>query len=242
MGCGVSRLDGNSMVLPAKLRPLFLYRLETRRHTGALKDSISTPSKKELLLHDHDRDEDEKSSSSDKNATCNNKIAPSSPKDSLEFQDRNGKGPGKPEKEAYDKHDDKNAKENDEKEVEDVLTDGEIDGGDDKVDDDDERRKIGHDDDDDDGVFPGSPSFRVYFKDDGQGKHNDIGHNDDAFKNTISSDDAESSKESCEKKKVMKAGRKKKSFRKVLPKGGQAAVKNLFHYKSCYTSSQKTLN
>ncbi|KAI3463588.1 hypothetical protein Pfo_020251 [Paulownia fortunei] len=262
MGCGVSRLDGNGIVLPPKLRPVFLYRLEEikmRRHTRPLKDSSSTPSKKELLLHD-DRDEDDNASTSYKNAY---KIMPLSPQDSVsqvkKFEDQKGKEPGKQSKEeasgkneerddrkheaVKDRSSRENGGKNDEKEskigdvkskeeaeIEGTLTDADNDN-DDKEDED--ERMIGHDDV---GAFPGSPSFRVYFTDNVEDKHNDIGKND-AFKNTISSfDDTESSKESSENKKV-KRGRKKKSFRRVLPKGGQAAVKNLLSVTSCYAKS-----
>ncbi|XP_073291402.1 uncharacterized protein [Primulina huaijiensis] len=61
MGCGVSKIDtsgGGATTLPVKLRPVFLRRLEeikNRRHSQPLKDS--TPSKKELLLHDVDEED-----------------------------------------------------------------------------------------------------------------------------------------------------------------------------------------
>lgn len=59
MGCGVSKIDtSGATTLPAKLRPIFLRRLEEikkRRHAQPLKDS--TPSKKELLLHDRDEED-----------------------------------------------------------------------------------------------------------------------------------------------------------------------------------------
>ncbi|KAL3617584.1 hypothetical protein CASFOL_037905 [Castilleja foliolosa] len=200
MGCGVSRLDGgNGMLFPAKLRPIFLYRLEeikTRRH--------ARPLKKELLLHDHD--DDDKSTSSDKNAPNENMQALYPSEKHEEENGLNCKSNGK-EKVIKGKDDDEGS------------STGEETDGDDRSDD---GRMIGCDDD---GAFRGSPSFRVYFKDDGEEKHNGfIGQENDA----ISSDEAKSSKESLENKKVKKITRKKSSKKRV---------KNLLNYKSCYNKT-----
>ncbi|KAL7114484.1 hypothetical protein ACP275_04G123800 [Erythranthe tilingii] len=251
MGCGVSRpFDGNGLVLPAKLRPIFVHRLEEikmRRHTGQyppLKDTASTPSKKELLLHDlHELEDEHKSAPS----SSNTKSA-SHPHSHHHVIHGKKNLAGKEEATAAinsDKHknvnddDDENDKKKEKgnvaitdgvkgKDDEDVLTDTDDDDDDDEDDDEDDERRIGR------GDFPGSPSFRGYIKEDGGDKKIDIGKKN-AIKDTIPKDDTVLSKESSENKKV-KRGKKKKSFRRrVLPKGGQAAVKNLFNAATCYT-------
>lgn len=182
MGCGGSRLDSNGMVLPPRLRPIFLHRLEEikmRKHTRPLKDSSSTTSKKELLLHE--RDEDENSSSSHKNAFHSMPLM--SPKNNVipgrKYEDQKGKEYRKPKEEVSIKNEQKDdrkhedLKTKEESEFEDALTDAYNDDEDDDDDKEDEDgRMIGHEYD---GAFPGSPSFRVYFKDDGEDKHNDLG-------------------------------------------------------------------
>jgi len=80
---------------------------------------------------------------------------------------------------------------------------------------------------------PGSPSFRVYIKDDGKDDNNYV--TNDSLEDADSS--KESNDESLSNKKIVKKGRKVRSFKKVLPKGGQIAVKNLLNVKSCYNSS-----
>ncbi|GER54200.1 inorganic pyrophosphatase [Striga asiatica] len=83
-------------------------------------------------------------------------------------------------------------------------------------------------------AFPGSPSFRVYFKDNGEDhKH---GHENEALKNEVLGNGAETPKEFAESNKVKITSDKKKSSKKVLPKGRQSIVKNLFNYKSCYNT------
>ncbi|XP_073017231.1 uncharacterized protein [Primulina eburnea] len=247
MGCGVSRIDANGLSIPVKLRPLFLSRLEEiskSRHGRPLKDS--TPSKKELLFHEKDDDDYDHVL----------KSTPSSPKDTvpdgtkiiedtkrIEQENEGGvitslgkrddnehevsrksstKGNCKDDlKESMVEH--MEAKEKDR--LDNMLTDTENDDDDD----DHIERMIGHETDDD--AFPGSPSFRVYFNDNEEDDHHDIG-NHDALKDTTSNVDTSSPMESSEKQKV-KRGKKRRSFK--LPKGGQ--VKNLLNVKSCYMPS-----
>ncbi|KAL6559599.1 hypothetical protein OROGR_004716 [Orobanche gracilis] len=243
MGCNISRLDSHGPSFPARLRPLLLQRFEeikNRRHAGrALKDP--TPSKKELLL-DKDIVEDE-------NNASQHLISPNSSKMIKAYSVDEGEGFVGELKEEFSNNNnesigivkkvcDRNghdAKENhvvkdggligmdknemEESTVEDFFTDA----GEDEEDDDDDvnGRTIGHEDEK---AFPGSPSFRVYFEDNSEADgHIDIGKKD-AFKTTVSSESSVSSKESSKK------GKKRRSFRKVLPK-------NLLSVKSCYTPS-----
>ncbi|KAK6148033.1 hypothetical protein DH2020_018945 [Rehmannia glutinosa] len=184
MGCNVSRLDANGATLPARLRPLFLQRLEeikARRHAGrpGLKDP--TPSKKELLCHIDQED--------------NNPSQHLVIEDSVKKPEQTTKGTdvrvGELRENEIGKNDDvkRNLVKNEMKEspiddpkakIEDSFTDADEDEVDD---DDDDERMIGYEDDD---AFPGSPSFRVYFKDNPVDCHNDTGKIE-----TISSDDGE---------------------------------------------------
>ncbi|KAL6584319.1 hypothetical protein OROMI_003608 [Orobanche minor] len=249
MGCNISRLDSHGPSFPARLRPLLLQRFEeikARRHAGrALKDP--TPSKKELLL-DKDINEEENNASQHHISPNSSKMIKAYSIDEgeefagelkEEFSNKNNESIGIVKKvgDRYG-HDvkenhvvkdggligmDKNEME--ESPVEDFFTDA----GEDEEDDDDDDvngRTIGHEDDE---AFPGSPSFRVYFKDNSEADgHIDIG-NKDAFKTTVSSESSVSSKESFVEK-VNKKGKKRRSFRKVLPR-------NLLSVKSCYTPS-----
>ncbi|XP_011083459.1 uncharacterized protein LOC105165987 [Sesamum indicum] len=157
-----------------------------RRHTRPHKVTISTPSKKELLWH-------EDGSSTYKSAP---KIVTFSPR---------GEGEG----EGEDKHkDDKKHKDVRNVDIREKGRNGhkvsksEISSVDDGEEDDyDDERMIGH--------APSSPSFRVYFKDDEEDKHNDIGRHD-AFNSAISVGGAVSSEESAENKS--QRGTKEKSF------------------------------
>ncbi|KAI3455081.1 hypothetical protein Pfo_011744 [Paulownia fortunei] len=259
MGCNVSRLDANGVTLPARLRPLFLQRLEeikARRRAGRpLKGS--TPSKKELLSQD--KNEEDNASHHHHSSNPSKSIAYSLEGSIEKPEQPKGKEPLELKEEAPNKeigvaktignNDDMKHKvvkegsprgkgENDTdakaKIDQDAFTDADEDEEDDDDDDDDERM-IGYEDDE---AFPGSPSFRVYFEDNGEDSHNDIGKIG-ALKETVPSDVGVPSKESSVEKKV-KRGRKRRSFRKVLPKGGQAAVKNLLKVKSCYTSSHSS--
>ncbi|KAL3818531.1 hypothetical protein ACJIZ3_004436 [Penstemon smallii] len=244
MGCGVSRLDANGVAIPARLRPIFLQRLEEiklRRHNRHL-NADSTPSKKELLLHA--MDDDDNASHHHQHSPHASKSVPSTPKI----------GDKKSKTEIYAKengiHDVANINNNNTDDQKHVVApkesnpigkgkndpkESEIEGAKAKEanadDDDGNERMIGHEDDD---AFPGSPSFRVYFKDNGEEKNG----KSDAFKDAVSSDDGISPKKSSvdkEEKRSAGSSRKKRSFRKVLPKGGQ--VKNLLNVKSCYTPS-----
>ncbi|KAK4410745.1 Pyruvate dehydrogenase E1 component subunit beta, mitochondrial [Sesamum angolense] len=176
MGCTGSRLDGDGMVMPPpKGRPLFLHRLDElkmRRHTRPHKVTISMPSKKELLWHDKDDD----GSSTYKSAP---KIMPFSPRDE-------GAGEGKNKHMDDKKHKDvRNVDVREKGRNGHKVSKSEISSvGDGEEDDYDDERMIGH--------APSSPSFRVYFKDDGEDKLNDIGRHD-AFNSAISVGGAESS-------------------------------------------------
>ncbi|KAG8379477.1 hypothetical protein BUALT_Bualt07G0092600 [Buddleja alternifolia] len=203
-------LDGHAITLPPRLRPLFLQRLneiKARRHgVGPLKDT--TPSKKELL---HDKDEDDNVSSHNPSPNVSKRMLVYSEEANVKetevsnthevVKEERSRGNGehdmkestievakaKIKHEGGNGEDDKkergigDAKEN----IENIFTEDE-----DEDEDEDDERMIGHEDDE---SFPGSPSFRVYFKDDGEDGHNDIGKNV-AFKETASSDDGLSSK------------------------------------------------
>ena len=122
----------------------------------------------------------------------------------------------------------------DESEFEDALSDAYEDDDEDK----DRMRMIGHEHDD--GAFPGSPTFR-YFCGDGDGDRN----GDDLGKiyaiSSDNDDDTASPKENCnDENKRVKRGKKIKSIKKVLPKGGQAAVKKLLNMKLRYAQSSST--
>ncbi|CAA0806904.1 Unknown protein [Striga hermonthica] len=216
MGCSVSRLDSHGHPFSARLRPLLLQRFDEmkarRHHVGhPLKDP--TPSKKELLSSD-DIDKNTDDDINDHHPMIKPEQEP------LNKNHNNNDGRYKDEA--------KEAKEDD------VFMDADedVEGDDnDDVDDDDSdsesERRIGHREDD---AFPGSPSFRVYFKDNEiEDGHVGLGKNDVFKKKLVSKEEVTSSKESSVEKKVKK-GKKKRSFRKVLPK-------NLLGVKSCYTPS-----
>ncbi|XP_075517145.1 uncharacterized protein LOC142551667 isoform X1 [Primulina tabacum] len=282
MGCSISKIDTSGVTtLPVKLRPVFLRRLEeikNRRHSQPLKDS--TPSKKELLLHDIDEEDNVSHFSSFEYDTSKNVQLPT--KDGTDpsknessptrnsansvgrFESSKGKDPTKPagkaskESEAAKcdgnkcntkdetlaefspkmkatnepkKPETKGDKTKIEGNIANILTDehgGEDDRGHDK------ERMISHRDDN---VFPGSPSFRIYFTDGMDDDQIDNTRKNDALTDAGLSDDKASLKELPVKKEA-KRGRKIQSFRKVLPKGGQSTVMNLLNVTSCYNSSQ----
>ncbi|KAK4486168.1 hypothetical protein RD792_008837 [Penstemon davidsonii] len=195
MGCGVSRLDANGMAIPARLRPIFLQRLEEiklRRQNRHL-NAGSTPSKKELLLHAMDDDDN---ASHHQHSPRASKSVPSTPKkgDKMSKTEIYGKENGIVANiinNNNNKDDDVVAKEsnsigkgkNDPKES--AIEGAKANMKDE--DDDGNERMIGHEDDD---AFPGSPSFRVYFKDiNGEDDHIDDNGKRDAFKDAVSSDD-----------------------------------------------------
>ncbi|XP_058180212.1 uncharacterized protein LOC131298758 [Rhododendron vialii] len=90
-------------------------------------------------------------------------------------------------------------------------------------------------------MFPGSPSFRINFTDNldedddnVNGGKKDIGENEKTIRDhgTPPERDLQDSDP-----KKLKKGRKRSSFRKVMPKGGQNAMNNLFNVRSCYSPS-----
>ncbi|XP_011073115.1 uncharacterized protein LOC105158165 isoform X2 [Sesamum indicum] len=242
MGCNVSRVEANGVSLPARLLPIFPMRLgqiRHRKHGTPLKDP--TPSQKNLLLH---KDEDDY-------ASIRSSIASRTLASSLQDSIRNPNLVEQKQKEIGfrdDENDDegslKKCTKNDTKDspreegnakIEEAVTDDEED------DDNDDKRMIGYEDDK---SCPGSPSFRVYFHENGEDESNDIGKTNNigaSRETTVSSNcDGLSSKGSSDPDKKVKRGRKKRSFVKILPKGGQAAVKNLLKVKSCCTSTRSS--
>ncbi|KAL2515150.1 uncharacterized protein Fot_29121 [Forsythia ovata] len=211
MGCGASRFDANGVASPARLRPFFLHRLEDfalRRHSQVpltAGSSSTHNSKKELLLHGSIEDDSASKHQPLINDARKSMSVDASDKECL--QDKNS--------------------EDQVKIVLDELTDGEFE--DVEEEDHDERMLRG------DG-FESSPSFRVYVKDDGEDDSNgtsdsfeDAGTSD-SFEDAVSSKELCASNESASNKKVVKRGRKMRSFRNVLSKGGQTAVKNLLNF------------
>ncbi|KAL2492188.1 nucleolin-like [Abeliophyllum distichum] len=219
MGCGASRFDANGVESPARLRPFFLHRLEDfalRRHSQVpltAGSSSTHNSKKELLLHDSIEDD-----SASKDRPLINDAQKSM---SVEASDK-------------ERLEGKNSEDQVKIEL-DELTDGEFED----VEEEDYDERLLRDDD-----FESSPSFRVYVKDDGDDDNNN-GTSDsfedadtsDSFEDAVSSKELCASNESASNKKVVKRGRKMRSFRNVLTKGGQTAVKNILNVKSCYNSS-----
>ncbi|KAL3835362.1 hypothetical protein ACJIZ3_010098 [Penstemon smallii] len=239
MGCGVSRIDANGMVVPARLWPIFLQRQEEfpmHKHNSPI-NKDSTPTKKEPLLHDID--DDDNNISGHHHSLKASKTIPEEPKEK-EAEKAKGEAPNKGSSEEHVKpqvvkeesskgkgrnsqKESTMAKEDTKKEEEDAFTDTDYEDVDDDYDD---ERMIGHDDN---AAFPRSPSFRVFFKDNGKDYHNDIGKND-AYK-VPSDDDAMSPKHSLVKTNVKRGrGRKRRSFK--LPKG--------LNVKSCYTPSHSS--
>ncbi|XP_075519356.1 uncharacterized protein LOC142553181 [Primulina tabacum] len=264
MGCGVSKIEpSGATTLPAKLRPIFLRRLEEikkRRHAQPLKNS--TPSKKELLLHDRDEEDNASHFSSSEYDTTKN--VPSPTKDGPgpsknessptgygansvgKLESLKGKDPTKPtgKDEMLTEFSPKMKATNEPKEQETKGDQTKIeikieniltdkDGSEDEDGEHDKERMINHQDDD---TFPGSPSFRIYFTDSMDDNQIDSIRKNDASRDAGLSDDKTSLKELPVKKET-KRGSKMQSFRKVLPKGGQSTVKNLLNVKSCYNPS-----
>lgn len=193
MGCGVSKIGpSGATTLPAKLRPIFLRRLEEikkRRHAQPLKDS--TPSKKELLLHDRDEADNASHFSSSEYDTLKNVPSPTKdgPNPSKNEPLRTGYGANSVEKleslkgndstkstgkdETLTEFSPKMRASNEPKEHETkgvkTMIEGKIenilkdkDGSEDEDREHDKGRMINQQDDD---AFPGSPSFRIYFTD-----------------------------------------------------------------------------
>ncbi|KAK4436825.1 hypothetical protein Salat_0016400 [Sesamum alatum] len=228
MGCNFSRADANGKGLPVRLLPIFPLRLgqiKPRKHAIPLKNT--TPSKKTLLHH---KDEDDYASI---RSSIASRTLASSHQDSIKIEEIGVRS---------DEIDQGNLKgtKNDTKDSprEEGKAKNEVDVTDDEEDDEeDDERKIGYEDD---VSCPGSPSFRVYFDENGEHSHNGIGkiNLDASRETTVSSDkDGLSSKGSSDLDKKVNW-----SFKKVLPKGGQAAVKHLLKVKSLCTSPRTSRN
>ncbi|PIA41936.1 hypothetical protein AQUCO_02100049v1 [Aquilegia coerulea] len=101
-------------------------------------------------------------------------------------------------------------------------------------------------------IFPGSPSFREYCvfsadKDDDDDDdeeeeevvvvvRKDGSHGDgEKREETNQRDESNESSEGSVTTVLVKKGHKGRKFKRILPKGGQAAVKNLMNVRSCYT-------
>lgn len=230
MGSGASKSDTNGVALPARFRPVFLQRIEeftARRHSRPLKDPIAL-SKKELL-------EQESVASSLHRHNDVNKTTPTSHVNAVSPSNKH-EGP-KLYEAPHMKNESLEAKEraHDEDTEEDVFKD--FDDVDDDSDDENDERMIGKRDSD---AFPGSPSFRVYFNDNGDG--NVTGKVDD-IRSKAPHDDATASEpedSSVSSNQVKGRAKKKRSFKNVFPKSGQAAMKNLLNVTSCYTPSHSS--
>lgn len=242
MGCGGSKFDANSLQISARLRPIIHRRVEEIRRRRRFRNA--TPSIKILLEHDKE-DEDENAIASQHHvkrmcsiediASC---ITSEDSKDGRE----------KKEREARREDLLVQMKDVKEEEREAAKEEAKVDSGvhehqgrvededDDDFDSDYDERRLSHEGGQ--GDYPGSPSFRIYFTNNLEEDEKTQG-NTNVLNNDMSQmqiEDIPSSKET-ETKKVKK-GRKRRSFRKVIPKGRQAAVKTLQNVRSCYNSAQ----
>lgn len=176
MGCAASRFDENGMAIPLKARTLLLFRIEEfkkRRHSQVV--TYTRPSKKVLLPEVKEEDDNYNFAPIKQTLSKNDGGV-----DSSSLTDDSGscvtsessKG-GSPERERF--NNDAKRDEGEEHDHEGKLTEplandnGQVE---DEHDDDDEEdgndgRMIGHHADD--LAFPGSLSFRVYFRDDNKG-------------------------------------------------------------------------
>uniref|UniRef100_A0A5B7CEV5 Uncharacterized protein n=1 Tax=Davidia involucrata TaxID=16924 RepID=A0A5B7CEV5_DAVIN len=213
MGCGASRLDAQGVAIQARLGPLLRRRIEDirrRAHGDTLRDT--TPSKKVLLV---DGSEEEENSQSDLDDNARKGTGSSSSEDSLTHKHWTSNGASNKDEKSRGKVYYIEAKE----EVEEELGEDE---------EDEEGREIG----------PGSPSFRIYFTDnlaDDNKRESAETTGEDGSSNKKSQTGLEATGKGSVTKKV-KRGRKRRSFRKVIPRGGQTAVKNLM---SCYSSPDR---
>ncbi|KAL0355045.1 UNVERIFIED_CONTAM: hypothetical protein Sradi_3951400 [Sesamum radiatum] len=169
MGCNVSRVDANGVPLPTQLLPIFplhLGQIKLRKHAIPLKDT--TPSQKNLLLH---KDEDDYASI---HSSIASRPLTSSFQDSIKNLDlkqeigvRNNENNDEGSLKKCTKNDMKDSSTEEEKaKIEEAVTDDEEDDAND------DKRKIGREDDE---SCPGSPSFRVYFDENGEDCNNGIG-------------------------------------------------------------------
>ncbi|PSS07635.1 2-aminoadipate transaminase [Actinidia chinensis var. chinensis] len=217
MGCGVSRPNAEDEAIPAKSHPVICCRIEEikrrRRSSRAKKDTTG----KELLHFGKQANE------IDRNAQ---KRASTSPEDSIPscVTSEDSKGLEKSTK-AENKEDEKEKKGA-------KGADKAEEGGKDHVDDDNE----GDSDEGDEGMieasinFPGSPSFRIYFK----GNSGDDDNDNDGGKKEQANDKAQNSEQSTSPKEEFvpekaKKGRKRSCLKKSLSKGGHNSVKNLLN-------------
>ncbi|CAL5444382.1 unnamed protein product [Camellia sinensis] len=225
MGCGSSWLNAQSEDIPDNYRPIIRRRMEEIircRRSGSIK--ASSPCTKELLVDSKANDEIvSQQLSLDTNAR---KSLSFSPEDSITSEDL------KAAKKVAAKSDVKEARKKD-------YTDFE--------DDDDDEDLFSNDD----GMtFPRSPSFRVYFTNnlDDNDKHSRVrgcgpnkliapsGSMKDGTNDKTQSSDHTLTKRNLQESAPKKV-RKRMSFKNVIPRGRQTAVKNLFHVRSFYTAS-----
>ncbi|KAF7135077.1 hypothetical protein RHSIM_Rhsim08G0194400 [Rhododendron simsii] len=238
MGCGGSRLNAEREAIPAKVRPLLRRRIEEirrRRRSNGGKDM--TPPGTELLLSREGKARDDEDEIENSMASC--------------VTSEDSKGSTAKRAEAGDPQREGSAKENKEGEKDEKAAKGNAEAGsqnDAKEEDESHGNK-----EDDEGLhgdessimFPGSPSFRIYFKDNLDEDDDDDDNVNDGGKKDIGESEKtirdhgtppEKDLQDSDPKKLKK-GRKRSSFRKVMPKGGQNAMKNLFNVRSCYTPS-----
>ncbi|GMQ09609.1 hypothetical protein CsSME_00052912 [Camellia sinensis var. sinensis] len=209
MGCGSSWLNAQSEDIPDNYHPIIRRRMEEIiRCRRSGSIKASSSSTKELLVDSKANDEIvSQQLSLDTNAR---KSLSFSPEDSITSEDL------KAAKKVAAKSDMKEARKKD-------YTDFEDDD-----DDDDDEDLFSNDD----GMtFPRSPSFRVYFT-------NNLDDNDEHSMKDGTNDKTQSSDHTLTKREsVPKKVRKRMSFKNVIPRGRQTAVKNLFHMRSFYTAS-----
>ncbi|KAA8540649.1 hypothetical protein F0562_024432 [Nyssa sinensis] len=225
MGCGGSRLDAEGEVIPARLRPLLRRRIEDiRRRTHGVSLRGGTPSKKILLVDGSDEDDNSQSDLEDNagkagGSSTDDSLTPKHWKENVDKAtngDLSKEGSPKATNNTDEKTRDKVATR------EDVGTETE-EGRDE--DDDDEGGEIG----------PGSPSFRVFFIDNLADDNKKDG--DDGSSNKKPQIGFEASPKDPVTQKVKKG--RKRSFKVAMPKGGQAAVKNLL---TCYSTDSHDHN
>ncbi|GAV87290.1 hypothetical protein CFOL_v3_30716 [Cephalotus follicularis] len=243
MGCNNSKLDSEGEVVPAKIRPLLLRKLEEiKRH----KIANATLSKKQLLKDGVEEDDhssppsvhdinESKSISSSEGSTGPAKVTPEPVsnkecEESAEIMNQ----------EKCTKQDDKAEEEREKNVVEPLVyleekeVVAETNQKEDEEEDEDERRLRNVDDA---LICPGSPSFRVYCiqssTDDKDESKEDSAHqkswSSDSFENPESDNSSEDSET-----KIKKKAKKGINFRRVIPKGTSGSVKHLLNVRSCY--------
>ncbi|KAH7866939.1 hypothetical protein Vadar_026964 [Vaccinium darrowii] len=237
MGSGGSRLNPEHEVIPAKLHPLLRRRIEEIRrriHSGGGKHV--TPSGTELLLN-----QDGKAKVDDDNDDVANSLTSC-------VTSEDSKGFTAAREEAGDPRREESAKEKNEGGKKEQAAMGNVESESEN----DAKKDVCHDNKDDEGIhdnedsimFPGSPSFRIYYADnlhehdEDDDDFNDAGKKDNCADEKTSTDHGtrqEKNLQDSEPKKPKKD--RKRSFRKVIPKGGQTAMKNLFNVKACYNPS-----